>query len=599
MRKSGKLIITVLAAAMTFQMTAMAAPIDELNEILTNQTALQQDTLLSQTLGLTEMKEMMQQNGIDVQWRGGFADGTVEALGLQEDIPAGAYAELGFQLDLNAENWLVEAGFGTEEGALGNLALYGDHDKLSLSIPQLFVGALSLHAGNLKEQYAGSAITSLMGEDYSAYIPDLNTRFYPEEGDLDLVKGFVSSFEEAMLQQVQDIQSEVRVEKKGNSEEMVYTMTLPTEVIKDVYGSFFDSYLSVIGQLGIVDVSELYDAEEQLDLMLDAMFTVMPEDIEVDFYTKDNLLEKMSYELYLDTAAMEAQLEQMDGEISYNTQSSDEVETILTEVVEGFLDEAGTVSDIYVEETAEGFKGTASYEIIYKDPSNPAGGMDIHMNMTDEEQGEFADFLIQMATVVEGTVSTTTVSMDITAMGENAYSGTIYTQTFDAATGDLDMTIAFESDPESLFAVEMDEEMPVIALDSTFSEIEPGIGFTWVMDGLSMEVEGQSIGITSEVTVNAQPEAITAPQQERVLLDMTEDELMSFLMEVMMNAQSWAAQFEPETEDGAYDMDVIGGYDMEDDEVYEETVIGAEADAVTVIGGADGPTSIFLAGKVS
>ena len=44
MRKSGKLIITVLAAAMTFQMTAMAAPIDELNEILTNQTALQQDT---------------------------------------------------------------------------------------------------------------------------------------------------------------------------------------------------------------------------------------------------------------------------------------------------------------------------------------------------------------------------------------------------------------------------------------------------------------------------------------------------------------------------------------------------------------------------
>ena len=550
MRKCGKLMITALVAAMIFQSTAMAAPADELNEILAGQAELQQESLLSETLGLTEMKDLISQNGIDVQWRGGFTDGTVEMLDLQEDIPAGAYAELGFKLDLNAENWLVEAGFGTEEAALGNLALYGDHDKLSLSVPQLFVGALSLHAGNLKEQYIGSALTSLLGEDYSSYIPELNTRFYPEEGDLDLGKGFVGSFEEAMLQQVQKIQAEVRVEKKGNSEEMVYTMTLPAEVIKEVYSSFFEGYLSVIGQLGVVDMSELYEAEDQLDLMLDALFTVMPEEIEVDFHTKDNLLEKISYELYLDTTAMEAQLEQMDEEISYNTQSSDEIETVLTEVVEGILDEAGTVSDVYVEE--EGFKGTASYEIIYKDPSNPASGMDIHMNMTDEEQGEFADMLIQTATVVEGTVSTTTVSMDMTTMGENAYSGTIYTQTFDAATGDLNMTIAFESDPESLFAAEMDEEMPVIALDSTFSEIEPGIGFTWVMDGLTVEVEGESIGITSEVTVSAQPEAITAPQQERVLLDMTEDELMSFLMEVMMNAESWAAQLEPETEYSSY-----------------------------------------------
>ena len=128
MRKCGKLMITALVAAMIFQSTAMAAPADELNEILAGQAELQQESLLSETLGLTEMKDLISQNGIDVQWRGGFTDGTVEMLDLQEDIPAGAYAELGFKLDLNAENWLVEAGFGTEEAALGNLALYGDHD---------------------------------------------------------------------------------------------------------------------------------------------------------------------------------------------------------------------------------------------------------------------------------------------------------------------------------------------------------------------------------------------------------------------------------------------------------------------------------------
>lgn len=585
MRKFGKLITMVAAAAMLFQTTAMAAPIDELNEIMAAQAELQQETLLSRTLGLAEMKEAIQKNGIEVDWRGGLTEETAAALMMEDEIPQGAYAELGFAVDLNAENWIFEAGFGAEESALGNLALYGDRDRLSVAIPQLFAGALALQGGNLKEQYTGSALSTLVAsmaeKDISMYIPELNLRFYPEPSDMNLVKGFMSSFEEAILQEVQNIESQVRVEKKGNSEEMLYTMTMPTEVIQDVYASFFEAYLGIFSQLGLVEAYEIYEVEDQLDVMIETMFSIMPEDITVDFHTKDNLLEKISYEIYMDTGAI-AQLEE---ELSYQTQSSDEMETILTEVVEGVLDEAGIVIDD-VEVEAEDFKGTVAYEIIYLDPSNPSAGMDMHMNMTDDEKGEFADFYMQMATVEEGTVSTSTMSMDMSVQGQHVYGGTLYTMTFDAATGDLDMVIALAEDPESPMADEMDmEELPVITLDSTFTEIEPGKAFTWTMDGLTMKVDGETIGVTTEVSVTGEPEAIAVPGQERVLLEMTEDEIMNLLMEVMMNAQTWVSQFEED--------------EAAEDYNSSEEIPGAEANAVSIIGGADGPTSIFVAGKVS
>ena len=346
-------------------------------------------------------------------------------------------------------------------------------------------------------------------------------------------------------------------------------------------------------QAGMVEVTQVYELEDELELMIDQMFAIMPENLDMNFYTEDGLLKKITYELYMDTSTMAA-LEQIEGDISYNTQSADE-ETVYTEELSGEVQEAGTVSsDVAAEEDgavseeimeADVFKGTISYEIIYNDPSNPADSMDINMVMTEETTGETASVQMQLRTAVEGSVEEKTVALDVTAMEESAYSGTIYTQTFNAETGDFDVKIGFEGSlPESI----------EINLDSTFTEIEAGRAFTWKLDGLTLEIEGEAIGLTGEVSVSADPGEITAPAQERVLLDLTEEELMGLMMEVTQNVQVWAAQFNPETE-GLYDS---GEYELEE-EAYEETVVGEEADAVSVIGGADGPTSIFLAGKAS
>lgn len=572
MKKGKMIIMTAAAAAMLVQTTAMAEPLDELNEILTATPELKQETLLSETLGLTQIKELIKENGIDIHWKGGLTDGTAEILGVQDNIPEGSYAELGFQLDRNAQNWKVEAGLGTAEEVLGNLALYGDHDVLQLAIPQLYDGAVALHAGNLKEQYENSALSALLGEDYSAVIPELNMRFYPEAADLDLMNTLTASFTEALAQEAAEIEEQVQVEKAENGDEVIYTMTCPSEVIKEVYASFFEGYIGLVSQFNAVDTYELSEMEDELDQMIEEVFAVLPEEIDVDFFTKEGLLEKIYYELYLDTEAMEA---------------------VNGDVVEGVLDEAGTAQDAAGE--TDGFKGTAAYEIAYTDPSDPAAGMEIHMTMTDDTAGEYADVLVQLATATEGTVSETTLTAAISVAGEPVYTGTLYTQTFDALTGDLDMSLAVQADPEGMIGEAEAAELPVLTLDSTFTEIEPGVGFTWTADGLTLSADGESIGITSELTVSAKPEAITDLQPEYAILEMDETELTTFIMEIYMNAQNWLSEHTTETD--ALTNDAV----TEEADAIESAIDEAEDGSKTaaIIGGADGPTSIFLAGKMS
>lgn len=566
MCKYGKLI-TAAMAVLLVRTTAMAAPMDELNEILTAMPELKQETFLSETLGLPQIKEMIKENGIDIHWKGSLTDGTAESLRVQDMIPEGGYAEFGFQIDRNAQNWKAEAGLGTAEGVLGNLSLYGEHDTLQLAIPQLYDGSAALHAGNLKEQYENSVLSVLLGEDYSGVIPKLNMRFYPDAADLDLMNALTDSFAEALIQETAGIEEQVQVGKTENGDEVIYTMTCPSEVIKEVYASFFEGYIGLFSQFNVVDTYELSEMEDELDRMLEEVFAVLPEEIDVDFFTKEGLLEKIYYELYLDTETMEA---------------------VSGDVVEGVLDEAGTAQD--AAGGTDGFKGTAAYEIAYIDPTNPAAGMEFHMTMTDDTAGEYADVLVQLATATEGTISDTTLMAAISVEGEPVYTGTLYTKTFDASTGDLDMSLAVQVDPEGMIGEAETAELPTLTLDSTFTEIEPGVGFTWVVDGITLSIEDESIGITYELTVNAKPEAITDLQPEHVILEMDEAELTTFIMEISANAQNWmselASALEPVTgEESAADTEIT----MDED----------AAKTVSIIGGADGPTSIFLAGKVS
>lgn len=542
MRKFVKTVTAAFVCTMVFQTTAMAAPLDELNEILEKQQSANAGSLLADTLGWEELGKAIQANGIDFSLTGGLKEGTAATLGIENEIPEDGYIDLGFQLDLNAKQYLVSAGFGAEGADLGSLSLYGDAGKLALSIPQIFVGAVSLEAGNLLEQYTGSALETFLVQNGAGFdVPSIDMKFYPEESDLEGLTRSTGSLEEILTEQMKEYEEGVQVEKSEEGEYTVYTMIMERDMIMGIYEMIFDLYGSAFSAAGAVESVDLAEFEAEMDEMLAMMETILPEQFELDFLVKDDLLEKITYEIYMDTSAMEA------------------------------VEYAG--EEATLEEEGDEFKGYISYEIVYNEPSQPMNSMDMNIVIMDEERMELGTMVMQLRSGVENNVSETTMDMDITAEGESIYSGTIYKHTFDASTGDLDMLISIEDETSAI----------ELKLDSTFTEVEAGKSFVWKVDGLTMEAEGESIGVAGEIKVSADPGELAAPAQERVILKLNEDELMGLLMEVMQNAQVWAAQFEPDS------------YEIEED--YEATDEGAAS--VSIIGGADGPTSVFLAGKVS
>lgn len=524
MNKKGKMMVMAMASAMMMQATPVMAneALEELNTILTEQLQQTQESLLSETLGLSDLKEAIKTNGIALQWNAGLMDGTAELTGLT-DIPEGSYAQLGVYLDKTNQNWKVDAGFGALDGALGDLTLYGEHDMLQLAIPQLYEGAITVHAGNLKEQYDASALSLLFGEQYSAMIPDIDMKFYPEATDLELFDSLSAGFSKVLLEELTEFQQQINVEKREEQDSLIYTMTYPSEAVQELYTSFFDSYIGLFSRLGMVNVTEISEWETEIDQMLDELFTMMPEEIDVNFYVKNDLVEKISYEMYLDTAAMAGASDMMSEE--------EQQEEAVIEV-----SDAGKLENF-----------TLFYEFTFTDPTNLGAGMDMRMQMI-EETGVSGEILLQIANVTEESTASMTITAEVSAKDETIYSGTVFKQTFDAATGDFDIIVA-----EGMFDETDTQEELSLTLDSIFTQIEAGKGFTWKIDEFSFGSDSEKIGITSEVTVNSQPEAIEALPMERNIFEMDETELYDLILEISENAQNFIALSEGEVMAGSED----------------------------------------------
>ena len=127
-------------------------------------------------------------------------------------------------------------------------------------------------------------------------------------------------------------------------------------------------------------------------------------------------------------------------------------------------------------------------------------------------------------------------------------------------------------------------------------------GFVWTIDALELQAEGQAAGVCAEISVSSEPGEIAEPENPRMIFELDQGGLMGLLMEISVNAENWAAQFEAEDEYYGdieiYDDDYYS--DMDSGE-YEDIVVeeaGDESASVSIIGGADGPTSVYVAGKV-
>lgn len=598
---AGKVISAVLTAAMLVQTTALAAPIDELNEIFENQEALEETSLLDDTLGFSELEKAIEKNGLGLWIRAGMTEELAEALELSDTEFANGYLSYNIQVDPGLKKWLFGAGVSTEEGAILDAALYGDTEQLALTIPQLFAGAVAVRAGSFRDQYINSDLAGLIGETEN--IPDFDMKFYPEESDGMEVENPFAELKEQLEEKGEEIQEDLQVEKTEADERTVYTVRMDTEDIMDIYRLIMDGYISAFSYGGLLTYGDVSDMETDMDQVMDEMEAMLGEQISVNITVKDGLVEKIDSHVFIDTTPYIQEFESEDDELitelvqeiakkagdaaDAGNPETEETDAETAAEEETAADDASAAEDVIdtdpasIEVEYDEFRGYCDYELVYADPQHPLQGFEVSMVMTDELSGKSAAMKVSKQTQTEDLASTTTIGLELKENEESIYSGTPISVVFDANTGDLDAVLTL---PDTDTGEEVE-----LRLDSTFSEIEKGSSFLWTIDGLTAQAEGESLGVTAEIRVSADPGTIETPQNERVLFELTQSELILLMSEISVNLEGWLAQFEPETEqsDGDFPADMTLESETEE-----------EAFSTAIIGGADGPTSVFVAGKV-
>lgn len=519
---TGTIAVTALSAVLSMQSVVYAAPAEELNGILENQFKTNESSLLENTIGFSQLAEETKKNGLYLDLSGELMDGTAQLLGISDAVPEGSSLHVNLQIDPILKKWLFQFGLNRGIAPLIDLSLYGDREQLALTLSQLFEGAIGIRSGSFKEQYEGSTLQALLEGEEPSDLPEIELKFYPENTETSESN---SELKGKLETKAEELQQDVKAEKKEEGDLTVYTVVYPTHSIVDIYRIVLEEYFGIFENTGLMVSTDVDSAREDVEQMLEQISSVMGDEVEIHFTVKNDLVEKISYELYCDTTELAQELQDSESETEAETAEEEEGSSSLVKV-------NSTV------EAAEEFQGYLNYEMTFADPSQPLQAFDFCMTVEDPDRNEMGTFRMEKETIITGDSSETTMHLEISDEGEVQYSDTPVTVSFDAGTGDLD----------AVFRMSDEDTTVAINLSSTFSEVEKGQSFCWTINQLSLEAEGERAGIQGVIQAAARPQAFEVSQNEKMILELSDAELMSLLSEIMVNAQSWAAQFEPETE---------------------------------------------------
>ena len=600
----------VLSAAMLIPSVSFATSNDqnaaeELKAILTAQQEQSADSLLEETLGLSQLAKAASENGLQWHFTGGLLPETAALLDIPDDW-SDTTCSLLTRIDPNLKKYLFEAGLQHASDDLLDVSLYGDEDLLAVAIPQFYSGSLALRSGNFRQQYLKSGLSELLGNDASDDIPDLDLHFYPQTAASD------DSLVSELQSTISELQDSVAITKATDEGVDIYTATLRADQLTDFYRTLFRQLLAPMQALDDFSADDAEELEAQLEEMLTMFQSVLPEEIPVQFEVSDQLLQRIHYELDLDVNALEALADEYDDsydddydyddaydddydyddayddDYDYDDAHDDDHDYDDTDDLYD-SDHTGAAFGIHVNESVSELPKdidtiSCSYELAFANPENLSEGYNFFMNLG---YGEAPSALMAVSLNYnqqqeDGTESAA-LSLNIDADGESVYSATPYVMQFDSASNELAAQFSItDSDTDETIA---------LFFSGTFSDIEKGKRFRLDIDDLSLNnitaaaEDMESLGITASLSVDAEPGDIVTPTDCRYLLEMDQNALMSLFMECSANAETWSQLYAPESE-------------SEPESEASDILDSSSAVNTSVIGGANNPTAIFLAGKL-
>lgn len=599
----------VLSAAMLIPSVSFATSNDqnaaeELKAILTAQQEQSADSLLEETLGLSQLAKAASENGLQWHFTGGLLPETAELLGIP-DSWSDTTCSLLARIDPKLKKYLFEAGLQHASDDLLDVSLYGDKDLLTVAIPQFYSGSLALRSGNFRQQYLKSGLSELLGNDASDDIPDLDLHFYPQTAASD------DSLISELQSTITGLQDSVAVTKATDEGVDIYTATLRADQLTDFYRTLFRQLLAPMQALDDFSADDAEYLEAQLEEMLTMFQSVLPEEIPVQFEVSDQRLQRIHYELDLDVNALEALADEYDDsydddydyddaydddydyddsydDYDYDDAYDDDYDYNGTDDLYD-SDHTGAAFGIHVNESVSELPEdidtiSCSYELSFANPENLSEGYNFFMNLGyDEAPSALMAVSLNYSQQQEAGTESAALSLSIDADGESVYSATPYVMQFDSASNELAAQFSItDSDTDETIA---------LFFSGTFSDIEKGKCFRLDIDDLSLNnitataEDMESLGITASLSVDAEPGDIVTPTDCRYLLEMDQNALMSLFMECSANAETWSQLYAPEPE-------------SEPESEASDILDGSSAVNASVIGGADSPTAIFLAGKL-
>ena len=590
----------VLSAAMLIPSVSFATSNDqtaaeELKAILTAQQEQSADSLLEETLGLSQLAKAASENGLQWHFAGGLLPETAELLGIPDDW-SDTTCSLLARIDPKLKKYLFEAGLQHASDDLLDVSLYGDEDLLTVAMPQFYSGSLALHSGNFRQQYLKSGLSELLGKDASDDIPDLDLHFYPQTAASD------DSLVSELQSTISGLQDSVAVTKATGDGVDIYTATLRADQLTAFYRTLFRQLLAPMQALDDFSADDAEELEAQLEEMLTMFQSVLPEEIPVQFEVSDQCLQRIHYELDLDVNALEALADEYDDsydddydyddsyddDYDYDDAHDDDYDyDDMDDLYDS--DHTGAAFGIHVNESVSELPKdidtiSCSYELAFANPENLSEGYNFFMNLRyDEAPSALMAVSLNYSQQQEAGTESAALSLSIDADGESVYSATPYVMQFDSASNELAAQFSItDSDTDETIA---------LFFSGTFSDIEKGKRFRLDIDDLSLNnitstaEDMESLGITASLSVDAEPGDIVTPTDCRYLLEMDQNALMSLFMECSANAETWSQLYAPQPE-------------SEPESEASDILDGSSAVNASVIGGADSPTAIFLAGKL-
>ena len=611
----------VLSAAMLIPSVSFATSNDqnaaeELKAILTAQQEQSADSLLEETLGLSQLTKAASENGLQWHFTGGLLPETAALLGIPDGW-SDTTCSLQARIDPKLKKYLFEAGLQHASDNLLDVSLYGDEDLLAVAIPQFYSGSLALRSGNFRQQYLKSGLSELLGNDASDDIPDLDLHFYPQTAASD------DSLISELQSTITGLQDSVAVTKATDEGVDIYTATLRADQLTDFYRTLFRQLLAPMQALDDFSADDAEELEAQLEEMLTMFQSVLPEEIPVQFEVSDQLLQRIHYELDLDVNALEALADEYDDsydddydyddaydddydyddayddydydyddayddDYDYDDAHDDDHDYDDTDDLYD-SDHTGAAFGIHVNESVSELPKdidtiSCSYELAFANPENLSEGYNFFMNLGyGEAPSALMAVSLNYSQQQEDGTESAALSLNIDADGESVYSATPYVMQFDSASNELAAQFSItDSDTDETIA---------LFFSGTFSDIEKGKRFRLDIDDLSLNnitaaaEDMESLGITASLSVDAEPGDIVTPTDCRYLLEMDQNALMSLFMECSANAETWSQLYAPESE-------------SEPESEASDILDSSSAVNTSVIGGANNPTAIFLAGKL-